>query len=390
MLIKRLSFLLVPGLILSACGGVTPVPFTLTATAEPLPAPTAALPPPARTDCASRYPSDPHQKTFPKEEWTFSSLEEHCMDRALVEKGAGYLAETYNYRSLVVVRHGELVYEKYFTPFPNPQRSQELYSMTKSYLSALTGIAMDQGLLDSLDHTVFEYFPEYFTSKTDPRMRDVTLRNLLTMTVDFQWVIENDLSVAPWVNSDNLVKSAINLKFPGIPAPKPEFNYCTPNTQILSGVLTKLIGGPLKAYAQQNLFTPLGIPETNWSWSMDGQGNNLGGYGMFIRPRDIARFGYLYASQGWWDGRQVLSREWIEESTTPKIRTLQWMDYGYLWWIHQNPDLYVYEARGSGGHMLTIVPSLDLVVVVMGVDGGDLPDPDYVIHEFIIKAVQDR
>ncbi len=105
-----------------------------------------------------------------------------------MEKGAWHLAKTYNYSSLVIVRHGELVYEEYFTRTPNPDRSVEIYSMTKSYLSALTGIAIDQGLLDSLDHKVFEYFPEYFTPDTDPRMYEVTLRDLITMTVDFQWV----------------------------------------------------------------------------------------------------------------------------------------------------------------------------------------------------------
>ncbi len=94
--------------------------------------------------------------------------------------------------------------------------------------------------------------------------------------------------------------------------------------------------------------------------------------------------------EGCWNGRQIISPEWVRESTTPKIRTLQWMDYGYLWWIHQNPELFVFEARGSGGHMLSIIPCLDLVVVVMGVGGGDMPDPDFVIHEYIIKAVTDR
>lgn len=379
--------MLVATLLLSACGGITPVPSTLTPAASPASTPTAAGIPQARTDCASRYPTDPALKTFPKEKWTLSTLEEHCLDRALVEKGARHLARTYNYSSLVVIRHGELVFEEYFTRTPNPDRSVEIYSITKSYLSALTGIAIDQGLLDSLDHKVFEYFPEYFTPETDARMVQVTLRDLLTMSVDFQWVIENDLSVTPWVNSGNMVKSAINLKFPNIPLAKSEFNYCTPNTQILSGVLTKLIGEPLRTYAQRNLFTPLGIPERNWSWGMDDQGNYLGGYGMYIRPRDVARFGVLYANQGWWDGRQIISPAWVQESTTSKIRTPQWMDYGYLWWIHQNPELFIYEGRGSGGHVLTIVPSLDLVVVVMGVGGGDLPDPDFVIHEYILKAV---
>ena len=377
--------------LLSACGGVTSLSSTVTPTVIISATATGTSIPEARTDCAGRYPSDPSKrKNWPKEEWTVSTLEEHCLDRATVEKGIRYLEKTYNYSSLVIVRHGELVYEKYFNRSPNPKRSVEIYSMTKSYLSALIGIAMDQGLLDSLDHKVIEYFPEYFTPSTDPRMKEVTLRDLLTMSVDFLWVNEDDLSVAPWVNSGNMVKAAINLKFPSIPAPKPEFNYCTPDTQILSGILTKLAGESLRAYAQQNLFSPLGIPAGNWTWGMDEQDNYLGGYGMYFRPRDIARFGYLFSSRGYWDGKQLISEQWVQESTTKKIRASVTMDYGYLWWVHPSTDPAIFEARGSGGRIMSIIPSLDLVVVVMGIGGGDLPDPDFVIHEYIIKAVTDE
>jgi CubicO group peptidase (beta-lactamase class C family) len=389
---KRILFAMIAlALVLSSCGGVTPISPTATPTATVIATATGTSFPESRADCASRYPSNPSdRKNWPKKGWTVSNLEEHCLDRATVEKGVWYLEQTYNYNSLVIVRHGELVYEKYFVRSPNPNRSVEMYSMTKSFLSALVGIAMDQGLLDSLDHKVIEYFPEYFTPSTDPHMKEVTLRDLLTMSVDFLWVNEDDISVAPWVNSGNMVKAAINLKFPSIPAPKPEFNYCTPNTQILSGVLTKITGEPLRTYAQRNLFSPLGIPAKNWSWGVDDQGNYLGGYGMYLRPRDIARFGYLYSNQGYWDGKQVVSREWVQESTTKKIRASVTMDYGYLWWIHPSTDPFIFEARGSGGHMMSIIPSLDLVVVVTGVGGGDMPDPDFIIHEYIIKAVTDN
>jgi CubicO group peptidase (beta-lactamase class C family) len=261
--------------------------------------------------------------------------------------------------------------------------------MTKSYLSALIGIAMDQGLLDSLDHKVFEYFPEYFHPTTDPRMQAVTLRDLLTMSVPFEWVNEDDRTIAPWVNSGKMVEKAINLKFQLIPPPKPEFNYCTPGTQILAAILTKIVGEPLRAYAQRNLYSPLGIPEGNWNWGTDDHGNYLGGYGMYLRPRDIARFGYLYSNQGYWDGKQVISTQWVQQSTSKQIQASPTMDYGYLWWLHRYTDPVIFEARGSGGHILSVIPSLDLVVVVTGVGGGDLPDPDFVIHEYIIQAVTD-
>ncbi len=312
------------------------------------------------------------------------------MDRARVERGVWYLERTHNYRSLVVVRHGELVYEKYFADTYRPERRAEMYSMTKSVLSALFGIAMDQGLLNSLDHTVFEYFPEYFYPTTDPLMKEVTLRDLLTMSVPFECVSDN-ITMAAWINSGKMLEKAINLKFQRILPPEPEFLYCNQNSHMLSAALTKIVGEDLHTYAQRNLFSPLGIPEAYWNWGVDDQGYYLGAYGMFMRPRDIARFGYLYSSQGYWNGRQLISREWVRQSTTKKITAVPpSMDYGYHWWVHRSTEPAIFEARGSGGQVLSVIPSLDLVVVVNGKNGGDLPDPDFVIHEYIIGAVMDE
>ena len=265
-----------------------------------------------------------------------------------------------------------------------------MYSMTKSVLSALFGVAMEQGLLDSLDHKVIEYFPEYFYATTNPLMKEVTLRDLMTMSVPFECVTDN-IALAAWINSGNMVEKAINLKFQRLLPPEPEFLYCNHNSQILAAALAKIVGEDLHTYAQRNLFSPLGIPEANWNWSVDDHGYYLGPYGMFMRPRDIARFGYLYAGQGYWNGRQLISREWVRQSTTRKISAVPpSMDYGYHWWVHRSTEPAIFEARGSGGQVLSVIPSLDLVIVVSGRDGGDLPDPDFVIHEYIIDAVVDE
>jgi CubicO group peptidase (beta-lactamase class C family) len=187
-----------------------------------------------------------------------------------------------------------------------------------------------------------------------------------------------------------MVEKAINLEFQTLLPEKPEFNYCTPNTQILSAVLTKIVGTSLRSYAQENLFDPLGIPETGWGWGVDDHGYYLGGYGMSMQPRDLARFGTLYANLGYWDGSQVVSREWVQESTTKKLRGTSWMDYGYFWWIHMSENPHIFEARGSGGQVLAIIPSLDMTILVTGVGGGDMPDPDFVIHEYFIDSVMDE
>ncbi len=311
------------------------------------------------------------------------------MDPARVERGVWYFEQRNLSGSLLIVRHGELVYEKYFRSYLKPEDAVQVRSVTKSLFSALVGIAMDQGLLDSLDHKVSEYFPEFFYPDTDPRMKQVTLRHLLTMSSGFLWT-ELGPRQDRWMNSSNWVEAAINLSFNEDPGTL--FNYCTANTQILSGILTKLTGKRLRNYAQENLFTPLGIPENRWSWGMDEAGYAFGGFGMNLRLRDMARFGYLYLNEGYWDGKQLISAQWVQESTRAQINTGYGPAYGYLWWIHPGSDFPSYEAQGSGGQSIYIIPGLDMVVVVTGnASGAGAPeDPGPLIYEYFMKAVTDR
>jgi len=368
---------------------VTPTQTVALATpTETAPSPTP-LPTP-RTDCKERYSTAPAERDYwPTIEWRVSSLEDHCLDPQKVEHAVWYFENNNATRSLLIIRHGELVYEKYFRLILKPERTVNIYSVTKSVLSALVGIAMDQGLLDSLDHKVIEYFPEYFYPQTDPRMAQVTLRNLLTMSTGSS-CFQNGAIEPEWMNSDNWVEAAINLEF--INQPGTGFTYCTANTQLLSAILTKLTGESLLDYAQRNLFTPLGIPASHWNWAVDDHGYAIGGFAMNLRPRDMARFGYLYLNQGYWDGQQIISPEWIRQSTSSQIHTGRGSDYGYLWWIHPRPDQPSFEAAGSGGQSIYVVPSLDLVVVVTGggPGSGALEDPGPIIYEWIMKAVTDR
>jgi CubicO group peptidase (beta-lactamase class C family) len=384
-LLILLVFVLLP-IACTSADAVSPLPATATPTIQVPAIETATSLPVARTDCASRYPSIPaERKVWPTTEWKVSSLEEHCLDRASVEKAVWYLEQSGNYNSLVIIRHGELVYEKYFTRFLTYERRVQVFSVTKSYLSALVGIAMDQGQLDSLDHKVIEYFPEYFYPTTDPRMKQVTLRHLLTMSAGFHWV-QNMETQNQWMKTGNMVDASINWKFRDTPGTV--FNYSNADAELLSAILTKIVGEPLRTYAQRNLFSPMGIPEKNWGWGMDDQGYYYGASGMTLRPRDIARFGYLYLNQGYWDGKQVISEEWVRQSTTKQIDAYL-MDYGYLWWVGHNTDQPSFEAHGSRGQYLLVIPSLDMVVAVNG-DVYEDANPASIVHEWIIKAVTDE
>ncbi|CAG0933401.1 6-aminohexanoate-dimer hydrolase [Thermoflexales bacterium] len=400
---KCLICLVCVSLVLTACGTppvvtstfvpATNTPLAPTSTPSPV-APTITLAPPTafptpRTDCKERYPTSPAEKDYwPTAEWRVSSLAEHCLDPEKIEHAAWYLEKGITARSLLIIRHGELVYEKYFRSIQKPDRTADVRSITKSVLSALVGIAMDQGQLDSLDHKVIEYFPEYFYPQTDPRMAEVTLRHLLTMSSGFKWA-EHSPSQTKWMNSRNWVEAAINLEF--VEQPGTGFTYCTANTQLLSAILTKVTGEALRDYAQRNLFTPLGIPANRWHWGVDDHGYAIGGFGMNLRPRDLARFGYLYLNQGYWDGQQIISPEWIQESTRAQLHSGWGPDYGYLWWVHPRSDLHSFEAAGSGGQTIYVVPSLDLVVVITSdADVGNPENPGPIIYEWITKAVTDR
>jgi CubicO group peptidase (beta-lactamase class C family) len=346
----------------------------------------------AKTDCASRYESDPvKRETWPTDDWKISTLEEHCLDREKVEKAVWYFEQNYSTSSLLIIRHGELVYEKYFFRFNKPERRVPIYSITKSFLSALVGIAIDQGQIDSLDHTVSEYFPEYFYPTTDQRMRKVTLRDLLTMSAGFIWLEDGEIEER-WQESGNLVEASINLKFQD--SPGEYFNYSSAHTQLLSAILTEIVSVPLREYAQSHLFSPLGIQPKDWNWGVDDQGYYLGGWGMNLRPRDIARFGYLYLNDGYWDGQQLVSSDWVRQSTSAQIDTGFGLDYGYLWWIHRGEDQPIFEGRGYGGQSLYVIPNLDMIVVVTAnVNSGNVsgaPDPAPIIYDWIVKAVTDK
>ncbi|MFN8598061.1 MAG: serine hydrolase [Anaerolineae bacterium] len=401
---KCLICLLCVSLSLTACGtlavATSPVATSAASLLTPAltltqPTPTAipsltAFPAP-RTDCKERYSTVPTERDYwPTDEWRVSSLGEHCLDSEKVEHAVWYFEKGLTARSLLIIRHGELVYEKYFRSIQKPDRTANVRSVTKSVLSALMGIAMDQGLLDSLDHKVIEYFPEYFYPETDPRMAQVTLRHLLTMSAGFKWAELSPIQTR-WMNSSNWVEAAINLEF--VEQPGTGFTYCTANTQLLSAILTKVTGEPLRDYAQRYLFAPIGIPTNRWSWGVDDHGYAIGGFAMNLRPRDMARLGYLYLNQGYWAGQQIISPEWIQASTRSQIHTdMDWApDYGYMWWIHPRSDLPSYEAAGSGGQTIYVVPGLDLVVVMTSDTGvGNPENPGPLIYEWIMGAVTDR
>ena len=292
-------------------------------------------------------------------DWKISTPEAQGVDsRKLLEmfqdiqaKGGGGL------HSLLIVRNGYLIAEGYLAPY-HKETLHNVKSATKSILSALVGIALEKKYLKSLDQKVSDFYPEYVS---DPRKKEITLRHLLTMTAGLAWSYDQE-TTSPVSPTDLESWKVVPMR----DAPGEKFEYNTMLAHMMSAILTKASGKSTKEFADTFLFRPLGISDEKWS--QDNKGIYIGGSELFLRPRDMAKFGLLTLNKGVWNGRQIVPRAWVEESTSPKLSigpdryypTV--IRYGYWWWI---PDRS-YQARGYNGQYIIIRPDLNMVVVVTG------------------------
>ncbi len=267
--------------------------------------------------------------------------------------------------SLVIVRHGYLVYEEYFRGY-DIDRLHPVYSVTKSVTSALIGIALEQGRISGTDVRLLDFFPEYPTlANMSEAKRQITLHHVLTMSAGFVW---DELST-PYgspsnpttrlVQSSDWVKFVLDLPMAGVPGAT--FTYNSGCTILLSGVLKSRTGMSARSYARQVLFNRLGISRYSWETGPNDITNT--GSGLSLRPRDMAKFGYLYLRDGVWRSRQVVSRDWIDRSTQPHIRFAEGGGYGLHWWLSDSGTELAPYAAGWGGQYIIVIPERDMVVV---------------------------
>jgi CubicO group peptidase (beta-lactamase class C family) len=232
-------------------------------------------------------------------------------------------------------------------------------SVSKSFLSALTGIAIQQGYLTGVDQPIAPFFPEYLGPDLGPPWGDVTVRHLLTHTAGFLWEESGSVHLG-WQFSDDWIAYTLGLPF--VAEPGSTFNYTTAGTHLLAVVLARATGRPLMDFAQEALFEPGGIEIGRWD--TDPQGNYIGGKDMYFRAIDLAIFGVLFIDSGIHDGVTVVPESWVRESTGERIPFGGESGYGYLWcrWAPGRHESYY--ASGMGGQYIFIVPDLDLVVVI--------------------------
>jgi len=344
-------------------------------TSTPTPSPTAVPAPPsaARTDCSAFAP-DPSDEFFTPVDisyddptpldWPTGTPADVGLDASLLDAAAGNVELSADVRSLLVVRHGKLVYERYFNGGDAAQ-ALTIASASKSILSVATGLAIEDGLLD-LDTRIDTFLPPDLVGAHG----DLTIEHLLTMSgglansEDAEYLSDAGPSDVP--GEPSFVREV--LKWESVEPAGTKFAYSTGLTQVLAAVLTEATGESLCAYVTDRLLGPLGIDVERW-W-VEPDGYFAGGHSVFVTPRELARFGQLVLQHGTWAGEQLVDAAWLDRSLDerwdlgcrPGLGAHQ--GYGLLWWLYDAEGYHVWNASGHGGQEVWIAPDLDLLIVV--------------------------
>jgi CubicO group peptidase (beta-lactamase class C family) len=286
-----------------------------------------------------------------------------------------------NTQGVVVVRHDAIAAE-WYAPGRGPDSWGASWSMAKSFTSALIGIAIEDGLIPSVDEPLATYYPHWAGTPRDA----ITLRHVLQQASGLHWNEEYDPDAGP-IEESEIIQLVLfqpdelayvsDLQYESEPGTV--FNYSSGNTMLLSGVIEQATGMSVAEYAQQELFGPIGIDQVEW-WQ-DAAGHTLTYCCLDMPSRDFARMGLLFLNDGMWGDEPVVPAQWVVDSTTPSPA---FDGYGYQWWLEGNmndrlPD-DTYAAEGHDGQFIYVIPSLDLVVVRNGIydkfDGPGVAEPN--------------
>ncbi|MCC7439218.1 MAG: serine hydrolase [Armatimonadetes bacterium] len=341
---------------------------------------------------------------WPEKEWKTASPELHQMDSAVLMRAVNAIKDgNYgNIRSLLIVKNGYIITEEYFHT-ADTFILEGVNSVTKSVLSAVWGIAENNGDVPPIDTPLEKALPEYAPLiQADSLKQRITIRDLLTMTAGMDWV-ENDLREGQvtndffeLINSEDDVAYALNK--PMVDTPSTVFNYNSGCSMILSAILTANSGRKFGEYANEHLLSQIGIDS---AYCVETLKLSNAASGLFLTSREMARFGLLITREGEWDGKQIIPRDWVQQSTAPIVPLYNYplvTGYGYQWWhttewlsVGIRDTITAHMAIGWGGQMIAAVPKHDLVIVITASQTANEQkemDPIFIIWQHIFPAIR--
>jgi CubicO group peptidase (beta-lactamase class C family) len=312
-----------------------------------------------------------------------SSFDQNILDDAYTEA-----VSISGLQSLLVNYKDNLVGEEYFNGGQR-ETTFQVRSVTKSIVSILIGIAIEKGLIAGTDLSIIEELSTYQNENNQNQGLDlITIEHLLTMSSGFEWNEMNGNAYSQWIYSQDKINYVLEKQI--IYVPGDVFNYNSGTSHLLSVILAQASGQSTLEFANQYLFDPLGI--NNVSWREIG-GYNNGGSDIQIKARDLIKIGELYLNNGMYDGTQIVSSNWVNESITSKImtgRSFYGSEYGYLWWLENFSGIECFYAMGYGGQFLFVLPELELIIVANSNPGtsGQAADQQWLgVYDFITDQV---
>jgi CubicO group peptidase (beta-lactamase class C family) len=315
--------------------------------------------------------------------WPIDTPDAQGFDRSRLCRLADRLREADDVHSVVVARHGRLVFEQYFAGYDEPwghddkryefdaKMKHDMRSVSKSVVSLLIGIAIDRKMIEGIDASALQFFPE-MTSVATEGWADIKLRDLLTMSSGVAWdearAWTDPKNDEAHLGSENDPIRYIFTKNLAAP-PGTQWNYNGGGVELLGAIIARRSGQSLDAFARDALFAPLGITDFEWQ-AYYPNGRISAASGLRLRPRDATKIGQLMLNKGAWQGARIVSADWIEQSVVPRFQAIGYFGglffYGKLWWLGRTlsggQEVTWISAIGLGGQRIFIVPSLDLVV----------------------------
>ena len=306
---------------------------------------------------------------WPTTSWRSAPPEQHGLDPKKLAIANAIAEEDPFFRSLLVVKNGYLIYENHYHGGAQEQRT-EVWSVTKSFISALVGIAIDEGHIPGTDTLMADLLPEYSGFGT------MTVKNVLTHETGLAW---DEGSQETWIQSSDWIAEALGRGY--VTEPGQALLYSSANSHFLSALIKETTGMSPGTYAEERLFAPLGIDfvlaqrmdrYTSWqqlhepidgTWRQDNSGLEIGAFGLRLTGREMANFGFLYLNRGIWEGKAIISEAWVDESIRDHVLRSETVGFGYQWMVVNRSGHIAFDADGWGGQSISVIPALDMVIV---------------------------